>query len=470
MMGGRAILCLDEAMCCNPGSIGLEDEAIESQGWLEVCASGDEARKAVAANGEVAEAWVVSCGDVEPINLAASIKADKPDTRVSLVSSELCGSLLSRAHTAEIDEVIDFDAFRRRYTQAKRDHHVSPESGENAAAGAEGADWVACGAEVPVEAAGRSLADAGLAESAVLAPVEETVEPRLIQPTLQLPVTLPHPAPAVAVPDNRAFVMTVVSGSGGAGKSSVSALGAVIARNMGYRTLLLDCDLQFGDVATLLGVENPLRIDELLIHPERLDSELVQGKDLSVLAAPLRLEFSEEVVRSLPSLLERLTAVFEVIMVNTGASWAEQHAVLLERSSASLFLIDQRASSVHACRHALELCARCGIATNPFHFALNRCAKGSPLTSIDVSCALQGVPVFELKDGGREVEDYLSGGAASELLEMKNEFAKSLEQVVARLLPDGSQRLGDHGDEKPARRRTLRRGSKPSRKRGRSRQ
>ena len=170
--------------------------------------------------------------------------------------------------------------------------------------------------------------------------------------------------------------------------------------------MLIDYDLQFGDVDVMVGVENPLRIDTALAHPDDLELMLGRNEPLSVLAAPARLEAAEEVVHQLPRLLDRLADEFDVIIANTGATWAEQHAALLERSSVALFLIDQRASSVRACKHALELCARCGIAANPFQFALNRCAKGTPLTSVDVSCALQGAPVFELKEGGTVEEAF----------------------------------------------------------------
>ena len=91
------------------------------------------------------------------------------------------------------------------------------------------------------------------------------------------------------------------------------------------------------------------------------------------------------------------------------------------------------------------MCSRCGIAAGPFEFAINRCAKGAPLSAIDVSNALRGVPVFELKDGGRDVEDYLSAGSPEELIDSKNEFCASLGQVLAKLLPDGAQRIGASG-------------------------
>ena len=441
MMAAKIALCVDELSNRNPELIGLDGEVLESQEWLGIFSNGDEVRRAVADPGGFSEAWVVSCDDVEPINLAASIKSDQPEMRVCLVTSDACGSLLSRAHNAQIDEVVGWNDLPRRYADAKSRMRAA----ESAQDG------------------GTPLLEAA---APVLAPVMEAVEDPEAPKTAHMLQLQPRPRPVAVQSSSRAFVMPVVSGSGGAGKSAVSALGALIAQRMGYRTLLLDYDLQFGDVADMVGVEEPLRIDAALSRPDQLELELSRDDRIAVLAPPARLEAAEEAVRGLPDLLETLSGEFDVIVANTGAAWAEQHAALLERSSAALFLVDQRASSVKACKHALELCARCGIATGPFQFALNRCAKGAPLTSVDVSCALQGAPVFELKDGGRDVEDYLSGGAASELIDMRNEFARSLEQVMERLLPAGAIRPVEHQQPEPDRRAFRRRGRHADRKRG----
>ena len=204
------------------------------------------------------------------------------------------------------------------------------------------------------------------------------------------------PAPALTsrppVSGHPAFVLPVVSGSGGAGKSTVAVLSALFSQGLGYRTLLLDFDLRFGDAHELVGVPGALAVDEALASPARLEGLAPDGLVPAVLAAPKRLEDAEAVVREAPRLLDDLRGRFDVVVANTGASWAEEHALLLERCSKALFLVDQRPSSLRACRHALELCSRCGIATGPFLFAANRCAKGAPLTSIDVSCALRGAP------------------------------------------------------------------------------
>jgi pilus assembly protein CpaE len=249
-------------------------------------------------------------------------------------------------------------------------------------------------------------------------------------------------ASAPTTPSHSGLLIPVVSASGGCGKSSVAVLSAFLLQAAGFNTLLLDFDLQFGDAAELMGVDQPLRIDEVLKVPSRLDGLKSEGKVPALLAAPAHVDAAEAVIDQAAELIDGLRTRFDVIVANTGAAWAEQHAVLLERSSKVLFLVDQRRTSIRATRRALDLCGRCGIAVNPFVFALNGCGKGAPLTSIDVSCALKGSEVRELRDGGPDVEDLLAAGAPLELVEYGNGLCESLLAVLADMLPaEAAQRL-----------------------------
>ena len=439
-MGQRVALCIDELTCRNPSLVGLDGESLENQNWLDVFAKGQEARGAVGCGDDFAEAWIVSCDDVDPINLAATLKQDKPELIVRLVVAESCGSLFSRAHTASIDEVLEESAFLRRYAETKARLGRQDDA-------------------IVIEPTQGTLGRH--AELAIVEPEVQAVSTQALAPTV-----LQRRSIAVAV-RQPGFIMPIVSGSGGAGKSAVSAIASLVSAEMGYKTLLVDYDLQFGDMAVLMGAGEALAIDEAIAHPERLEQEIANRAPVTLLAAPDRLEKAEEVVRQMPAFLDDVVGSFDVVIANTGAAWAEQHAVLLERSYVSLFLIDQRASSIRACKHALELCARCGIASGPFEYALNRCAKGAPLTTADVSCALQVESVFELKEGGRDVEDYLGSGSGQELLRSGNEFCESVRQVMGRLLPQGAPAGFADGGGDRERKISRRRGRHIGRKRGR---
>lgn len=379
-MSESVVLCVESESLQHPELIGLEGENLLAQPWLRVFASAAEARSHLRGVGPEVEVWVASCDDVDPINAAAAIKSDVGQRVVRLVALDGTGSLRSRAAQAGVEVLDGRRDFAERYVSEKR----------------------------------RCLA------------VEMLEGPPRTEPTRRL---------AAVTPEVHSFMLPVVSGSGGAGKSTVAVLSALLAQRLGFRTLLVDLDLQFGDMAPLLGVADPLHVDEAVIAPERALQLASKGPLPALLAAPRRLERGEAVVDDIPALLDALGGSFDVIVANTGSLWAEQHAAVLERSSKALFLVDQRPSSLRACRHAVELCSRCGIATSPFVFAVNRCAKGALYTSIDISCALHGASSVELRNGGSEVEELLSAGMPLDLLESKNELCDSLEQVLVRLLP-----------------------------------
>ena len=438
-MTSTVALCADAESIRRPDLIGLAGENLARQDWLRLFTSGEDARRFLRGDRSVDEAWVAGSDDVEPINLAAALKRDRSDLRVCLLAFEGTGSLMSRATAAGIDASLTRQAFVERYAQAKRRHADRNEAGGGRAAdpknvpGAQPSRPGAGperGATAP-SCFGRGMEAVELRRGEGAGARVDLSEPRSAVRVASSPAAS---RPTVAA-SHQAFVLPVVSGSGGAGKSTVATLSALFAQGLGYRTLLLDFDLRFGDARELAGVPNALAVDEVLAAPARASSLAPEGLVPAVLAAPKRLEDAESVVREAPRLLDDLQARFDVIVANTGASWAEEHALLLERCSKALFLVDQRPSSLRACRHALELCARCGIATGPFLFAANRCAKGAPLTSIDVSCALRGAAAVELREGGGEVEELMGAGQPLDLIAVKNDLCTSLEHVLVDVLP-----------------------------------
>ncbi len=255
-----------------------------------------------------------------------------------------------------------------------------------------------------------------------------------------------HPLPAL---DEGANIVSIVSGSGGTGKSSVAVLAALLAQKRGIRTLVLDADFQFGDLKYLLGYKETLDATDILEHPEQIEALLKVDTWPALLSAPTRLEYAEVVEGRISELLAYLKPHFDLIVVNTGSFWSELQIQLLEASNSVFFLVDQRPSSVRACNHALDLCARCGIATTSFSYLLNFCSKRSLLSSIDVSCALKGAKVYEIKDGGGEVSELLGAGMAHKLSRLNNSFCSSIEAVLIETVYDRIKPSLATSNEKP---------------------
>ncbi|MEG1097777.1 MAG: AAA family ATPase [Raoultibacter sp.] len=480
-MTSDVVLCADTESLKEPSLIGLGGENLCAQPWIRVFADACQARRYLRQSHRPHEVWVASSDTVDPINLAAALKHDSTENKVYLLAFQGSGSLKSRANAAGIDGMFDRASFAKRYGSRKK-ASLAPTSS------------IRCVKELSSSHRPESLGRKSMTEQvqAIKGLDSEFLRgldlgqrhtddtAKSAEAALGAPAPAPEPVPAPqpqpvprAAPDpaggrfdakqgpqhegkteaataqenppscarvaagRQAIVLAVASASGGAGKSTVAALAATCAQKRGHKTLLIDADLQFGDEQFLLGIEHPLTIDEALRDTARFKNLKPEGGLPALVAAPQHLEQSESVLEELPRLLEAAKESFDVVVVNTGAFWTDQHALLLEQATRVLFLVDQRPSSLRACNHALDLCARCGIATQSFLFAVNRCARNALFSSIDVSCGLRGAHVAELKEGGHEVDELLGAGMPLALVQTQNALCVSLEALLADILPAG---------------------------------
>ena len=261
-MMSHVALCADMACLQHPETLGLAGENLAAQEWLRLFATATEARRFLRDDRSVDEVWIASCDDVAPINLAATLKRDRVDRRVCLVAFEGTGSLKSRASAAGIDASLTRQAFLARYAQRKRS---------------------ALDARCEHEARAREQALASLdgPSGTVMAPPAKEVPPRVWSAACAA-----SEQEASGVCKRAGFLMPIVSGSGGAGKSTVSALSALLCQRLGYRTLLLDFDLQFGDMPDLLGVERPPTVDEGAVDARTHRAPCSRGRSSSAAGCP----------------------------------------------------------------------------------------------------------------------------------------------------------------------------------------
>ena len=442
----EVILCADAESLMRPAMIGLDGCRLDAVPWLRTFSTGEETR-AHARGSQGGEVWVVSADDMEAINVAAALKRDDPLRTVCLVAADATGSVSSRAHAAHVDQMLTIAGFVQRFRMEHQRRQAQNNSAASTVPGTYGVPQSGCA----MTASGACAvnpdmtvkmppvgAKASVSSTSAMAPTSASAA---MPPAPVAPAPVPAHAPGLAMTPlqmangKSAFLLPVVSGSGGAGKTTVALFLAILAQAEGYRTLLVDGDLQFGDMRSLLSIQKPVTMAEVLQVSD--PRTLLQGTDElpAFIAAPRKLEEAEVYAREMPRMLDALAPHFDLIIVNTGSSWTEYHAPLLERASRTLFLIDQRASSVRAAQHAIDVCMRSGIATSSFFFALNRCTRSALFTSIDVSCALNGAHVVELKDGGRDVEELCGAGLALDLLSEKNDFRESLEELMEAVLP-----------------------------------
>lgn len=443
------ILCADPESLMHPEFLGLDGVELDSVSWLYATSDAFQARKSVD-SGKIKEAWIMSTYELDGINLAAAICKDDPNLKVYLITNQASGSELSRATTAGIAGILTTGAFNKRFSDLLRVRSTNYTASDAVAASDSDEVLDETAPSISSHPAHPNIqppAASNIHETQNEDGSKEICvdrKPKIPSDSdlqrVQSSIYMSSDPAKNTSRSNRgtnAFTISFFGGSGGVGKSTISSLCAYRAAKLGYRCVALDCDMQFGDLHQIMSSVPKLSIDDLLANPGEIArlSLATPNNTPALICAPDRLESSELLNTYIEELMGICSSEFDLIFVNTGASWEESHAQLLEMSAVSVFLIDQRVSSVHACRHALDLCMRLGIASASFVYALNKCKRGALFSGIDIANALQGAHVFEIRDGGMEVEEMLGAGLAQDLMASKNEICTSIDDMLSDLLP-----------------------------------
>jgi pilus assembly protein CpaE len=123
-------------------------------------------------------------------------------------------------------------------------------------------------------------------------------------------------------------VVSVFSAKGGVGCSTIAVNVAIaLQQNAASKVALVDANLQFGDVGVLLNLYASRTIADLASHADELDNELLgdifipHSSGVKALLAPPRPEVADTVNPALVlDVLERLRAMFDIIIVDTSSS------------------------------------------------------------------------------------------------------------------------------------------------------
>jgi pilus assembly protein CpaE len=384
------------------GASGTND----SQGSIATFTSSEACRTTLKSQSSAVSVIVCSdAGVVSPINLAAALCADTPERDVYLVENNPTESLAGRARAAGIRGILDS-------SQAHR--------------------LLAIGGDTSAQQSQQSEQSEQSEQKRFERPFSPLASP-VTPAAAAIPTALPTTAESFP---NLGRVIGFFSGRGGVGKSTAALLTACAAQKRGARVALVDLDLQFGDMDYLAGKEPSGRIQRLSLTQLCAQKTMpaLANEALTLVLAPDHPEQGEQLAPAIPHLLRELAARRDLVIINTGSFWMDIHAQATQRCDYLIFLMDQRATSIKACKQAVDLCLRLKIPQARFRYLLNGCGRHAALTPQDVSLALGGVEVCGLADGGTLVDELLALGCPFELLTSGNALITSLERFLDGLL------------------------------------
>jgi pilus assembly protein CpaE len=237
-------------------------------------------------------------------------------------------------------------------------------------------------------------------------------------------------------------VVTILCSKGGAGKSvvAVNLAVALARRNPEKPVVLVDADLQFGDVALMLELEPTHTIAEAVATGDRLDSALLshlmlthEPSGLLVLAAPTEPGPADQIGRAdLARVLEVLRQMCSHVVVDTSANFGEITLAALQAADDLLVVAGLDIMSLKSAKVGLQTMRVLGTPFSRVKFILNRANSQVGLSPSDAERVLQ-LKVDVALPSDLAVAASVNRGTPVVLGAPKSKFARNIEDLAAQL-------------------------------------
>jgi pilus assembly protein CpaE len=201
-------------------------------------------------------------------------------------------------------------------------------------------------------------------------------------------------ASAVANP-----MVTVLGPKGGTGKTLTACNLAVALALDGARPIVVDLDLQFGDVGLALGLKPEMTIHDLATSAGSLDSDKLDGfvslheSGVRALLAPVRPDQAAAIkIPFLQQLFAILRESYDYVIVDTPPSFSPEVIAAIDSSTDLCVVGMLDALSLKDTKIGLETLQQMGYAPETTTLVLNRADTSVGITAEDVELILGRTP------------------------------------------------------------------------------
>jgi pilus assembly protein CpaE len=178
-------------------------------------------------------------------------------------------------------------------------------------------------------------------------------------------------------------IIVVYSPKGGTGCTTLAANLAVAIHSEEAPVLLVDANLQFGDVAIFFNEQGKNHLGDLTPRVDELDPEVVEEvlitheiSGVKILAAPPRPEMAEDVGgQQLAKLLGFVRHMYPYVIVDTSSTLDDTTLSVLDVADLVVLITTQDIPSIVNVRHFIDLCKALGIHREQILFVMNRYDK-----------------------------------------------------------------------------------------------
>jgi pilus assembly protein CpaE len=189
-------------------------------------------------------------------------------------------------------------------------------------------------------------------------------------------------------PKKRGRAIAVFSSKGGCGCSLIATNLAMVQTTP---TVLVDLNLQSGDLELLLGLKTKFSLADVVENRERLDDALLasyltqHSKHVSLLAAPIKAESAEDIEpKHIYEIMELLRQRYDSVIIDTPHSFDAVTISALDHADQILVVLTLEIHAIRSTRRALEIFDRLGYPRKKIRLVVNRWSKNIDLNQKQV--------------------------------------------------------------------------------------
>jgi pilus assembly protein CpaE len=260
------------------------------------------------------------------------------------------------------------------------------------------------------------------------------------------------PAPArpdaPTQPQRRGRLIAIFGGQGGVGKTVMVVNLAVALHQQGAGGVaLFDANFSFGGVGVHLNLTSSRSVIDLLEHLDQLEPDqdgsmlLPHPSGIHVLLSPPRPEQAELVTAEhLVSLLDYLTATYDLVLVDCSQSYDDRMLTILERANDILFVVTPEVPAIKNTSLFLGLAGHLGLPPENIHIVLNRSNSNVGLGPDEIERVLKQRFAFRMISDGRAVTSSINHGVPLIVQQPNHPLCKQIRQIADYFSPDVSTR------------------------------
>lgn len=237
---------------------------------------------------------------------------------------------------------------------------------------------------------------------------------------------------------NAGKIVLICSAIGGAGKTAITANLAMLLVKQNLKTVIVDGNLQFGDIALALDIEPVITLKEVVERNGFKDITeycLLHKSGIRLLAGPTRPEYAELITaEALASATEAVREQADVVLVEVSPGFTEPNILLMDKADKIILVTTPGMSALKNTKLMIETLASLGM-QKKINLIVNKSDSPTIMTPNDIPELLQIEHVSFLSYFPKEITHSMDMGVPLTVSHPKHRFSKQLQKLSDQHFP-----------------------------------